>query len=363
MGSFLDKPVTDKETIKGEGNDLLWGCSAMQGWRVDMEDSHTCISSIPGSPNIGHFCVFDGHGGSLVARKACVELLPVIQDLAVYKDEETEDENYKKQRAAAKSPEAKEATKLSQALYDGLLKLDLIMRKVPVLASGEDHSGSTAITSFVTPTHIILGNTGDSRAVLCRGGKAHFGTIDHKPTDARETTRVQAAGGFIEMGRVNANLAVSRALGDYQYKDRADLPQEAQKITAAADMTVIERAPEDEFLLLCCDGIWDVMSNEEAVDFVTAQLKGGFKVDEICERLIDRCLVKGSKDNMSVLIILMLAAPKPVPGYTPDPISPEADLEADKRNMAETAEQAAISRRLSSILAKDQQKGASTAPN
>ena len=49
------------------------------------------------------------------------------QDLAVYKDEETEDENYKKQRAAAKSPEAKEATKLSQALYDGLLKLDLIM--------------------------------------------------------------------------------------------------------------------------------------------------------------------------------------------------------------------------------------------
>ena len=144
---------------------------------------------------------------------------------------------------------------------------------MPVLASGEDHSGSTAITSFVTPTHIILGNTGDSRAVLCRGGKAHFGTIDHKPTDARETTRVQAAGGFIEMGRVNANLAVSRALGDYQYKDRADLPQEAQKITAAADMTVIERAPEDEFLLLCCDGIWDVMSNEEAVDFVTAQLK------------------------------------------------------------------------------------------
>ena len=59
-------------------------------------------------------------------------------------------------------------------------------------------------------------------------------------------------------------------------------------------------------------------------------------MDEICERLIDRCLVKGSKDNMSVLIILMLAAPKPVPGYTPDPISPEADLEADKRNMAET---------------------------
>lgn len=50
MGSFLDKPVTDKETIKGEGNDLLWGCSAMQGWRVDMEVSlsrgQNCVTAV-----------------------------------------------------------------------------------------------------------------------------------------------------------------------------------------------------------------------------------------------------------------------------------------------------------------------------
>ena len=70
----------------------------------------------------------------------------------------------------------------------GLIVLFLSRRKVPELASGEDHSGSTAITSFVTPTHIILGNTGDSRAVLCREGKVHFGTVDHKPTDVRQTS-------------------------------------------------------------------------------------------------------------------------------------------------------------------------------
>jgi len=337
MGSFLDKPVTEKETINGEGNDMIWGCSAMQGWRVDMEDSHTCISSIPDHAEIGHFCVFDGHGGSLVARKACVELLPAIRALDVYKNGDKGAEN------------------LSKALYDGLLDLDIEMRKVPELASGEDHSGSTAITSFVTPTHIILGNTGDSRAVLCREGKVHFGTVDHKPTDTRETNRVQAAGGFIEMGRVCGNLAVSRALGDYQYKDRPDLPQEEQKITAAADMTVIKRAATDEFLLLCCDGIWDVMSNEQAVEFVTEQLKGGFKVEEICERLIDHCLVKGSKDNMSVLILLMPAAPKAVPGYTLESIGPDAH---DQSRLAEEQrEQAAITRRLSSLLTQKQGGG------
>lgn len=117
------------------------------------------------------------------------------------------------------------------------------------------------------------------------------------------------------MGRVCGNLAVSRALGDFQYKDRTDLPAEAQKITAAPDMTVITRAHEDEFLILCCDGIWDVMTNEQVRDFVIDHLKGGFKAPEICERLMDECLYKNSKDNMSVLLVLFTNAPKAVPGH------------------------------------------------
>lgn len=75
------------------------------------------------------------------------------------------------------------------------------------------------------------------------------------------------------MGRVCGNLAVSRSLADFQYKDRADLPADKQKVTAASDMTTIARDASDEFLLLCCDGIWDVMSNEDAVEFVSTHLK------------------------------------------------------------------------------------------
>jgi len=306
MGSFLDKPVTEKETVKGSGNDLIWACSAMQGWRVDMEDSHTCETDVSDMKGTGFYCVFDGHGGDMVANISCKDLLPMIQSLDLYKNGDKDAENLKK------------------SLYDGLLAHDRKMRLVPVLASGEDHSGCTAITSFVTPTDIIIGNTGDSRAVLCRGGKVHFGTTDHKPTDDIETKRVQRAGGFIENQRVCGNLAVSRALGDYQYKDRPDLPDEDQKITAAPDMTVIKRDEEDEYLLLCCDGIWDVVSNAEACDYVTSCLKGGLSPEQISEQFIDYCLELNSKDNMSVLIILFPNAPKKVEGHrAPEPPFPD----------------------------------------
>jgi serine/threonine protein phosphatase PrpC len=82
------------------------------------------------------------------------------------------------------------------------------------------------------------------------------------------------AGGYVLMGRVCGNLAVSRALGDYDYKDRPDLPQDMQKVGAGADVTIIDRVPLDDYLVLACDGIWDVISNEQAVEFITRYVVG-----------------------------------------------------------------------------------------
>lgn len=307
MGSFLDKPITEKETIEGSAHGLHWGCSAMQGWRIEMEDSHICETNVPGRPGSSFFCVFDGHGGSMVAKEASARLLGKVSKTDKF-------------RHGNKSAET-----LSSALYDGLIALDAELREIPQLKSGEDHSGATAITSFITPTHIVIGNAGDSRAVLCRNGGVHFGTQDHKPTSAEERSRVEKAGGFIEMGRVCGNLAVSRALGDFQYKDKPDLPPEAQKITCAADMTVMERSKEDNFLILCCDGIFDVMTNEQVFEFVENHLKGGFKPPEICERLCDHCLYKNSKDNMSVLLVLFPQHTKPEPGFVVPPLAPSEE--------------------------------------
>ena len=72
MGTILDKPVTEKEdTASGTCNGLAYGVSGMQGWRVDMEDSHACIEEVAEDlKDHSLFAVFDGHGGSFAAKFA-----------------------------------------------------------------------------------------------------------------------------------------------------------------------------------------------------------------------------------------------------------------------------------------------------
>lgn len=86
------------------------------------------------------------------------------------------------------------------------------------------------------------------------GGEAKPLSFDHKPTNQGETSRIVAAGGFVEFGRVNGNLALSRALGDFDFKQNSNLDPEQQIVTADPDITVHEATPEDEFVVLACDG-------------------------------------------------------------------------------------------------------------
>lgn len=95
---------------------------------------------------------------------------------------------------------------------------------------GED-SGTTACVCLVGKDKIVVANAGDSRAVLCRAGKAVDLSVDHKPEDEVEKNRIHAAGGAIEEGRVNGGLNLSRALGDHAYKKNNALPLKDQMIT------------------------------------------------------------------------------------------------------------------------------------
>ena len=104
--------------------------------------------------------------------------------------------------------------------------------------------------------------------MLSRGGRAVFGTHDHKPVNPGEKERIQNAGGSVMIQRVNGSLAVSRALGDFEYKNVAGRGPCEQLVSPEPEVTVQERAEEDEFVALACDGVWDVMTNEELCDFV-----------------------------------------------------------------------------------------------
>ena len=155
-----------------------------------------------------------------------------------------------------------------------------------------------------------MANAGDSRAVLCRaGGVARDLSMDHKPTLESEKARIIAAGGFVAEGRVKGSLALSRAIGDMEFKQANHLPPEAQMVTALPDVVVERLVPGDEFLILACDGIWDVMTSQQAVDFVRQRLGAGTAPSAVCEALCDACCARDTRgsglgcDNMSVVLV------------------------------------------------------------
>lgn len=82
----------------------------------------------------------------------------------------------------------------------------------------QDESGCTATVALVTPTEIFCCNAGDSRTVFSKGKMAIDLSVDHKPNLPDEQRRIYNANGFVEDQRVNGMLALSRALGDFEYK-------------------------------------------------------------------------------------------------------------------------------------------------
>jgi protein phosphatase 2C family protein 2/3 len=103
-------------------------------------------------------------------------------------------------------------------------------------------------------------------------GRVQNLSYDHKPNNELEAKRIVAAGGWVEFNRVNGNLALSRALGDFVFKKNDAKRAEEQIVTAYPDVDVKELTSDHEFILLACDGIWDVLSNEEVLDFVRSRI-------------------------------------------------------------------------------------------
>lgn len=163
---------------------------------------------------------------------------------------------------------------------------------------GKD-SGCTAVVCLLQGRDLYVANAGDSRCVISRSGQAIEMSIDHKPEDDEEASRIIKAGGRVTLdGRVNGGLNLSRALGDHAYKTNVTLPAEEQMISALPDIKKLIITPEDEFMVLACDGIWNYMSSEEVVEFVRCRLKDNKKLSTICEE------VKISTDNTNILITM-----------------------------------------------------------
>lgn len=170
----------------------------------------------------------------------------------------------------------------------------------------DDDSGTTAVVVMITPHWIVCANAGDSRSVASKqSGKAVPLSYDHKPDDSDELRRIQAAGGHVSGGRVEGDLAVSRGLGDFRFKISATvlnanipLTQDHegselvkpgdQKVSPIPDIIVQNRnAVNDEFVVVACDGIWDVQTNYECVKMIgdifrEGETDLGLLCEEVC---------------------------------------------------------------------------------
>jgi protein phosphatase 1G len=186
--------------------------------------------------------------------------------------------------------------------------------RVCELADHPVSAGCTAVAVLQVGTTLFTANCGDSRAVVGRGNTPVPLSFDHKPASDTERNRIVNAGGFITEAqghfRINGNLNLSRSLGDLKYKQNPNCSPAEQMITAYPDITVHQIDPADDFMIIGCDGIWDVLSNEEAVHFVGERLNRGLAPGQICEQIFERCIATNPRetrgiggDNMTCIIV------------------------------------------------------------
>mmetsp|Transcript_34856 Transcript_34856/g.81442 ORF Transcript_34856/g.81442 Transcript_34856/m.81442 type:complete len:382 (+) Transcript_34856:92-1237(+) len=371
MGGLLDKPVTEKTIETGDSSRMQWVAIAMQGWRPEMEDEHIAIADLGDElAGVGLYCVFDGHGGRAVSafvkqhfakefvrltsevgrtkfgknkakKRQCGVLIEASEYEAILKNTFHEMdviirdpanaqtlsrlvgkvpggaiEDLKKQLNAVQAKQQKGGLSAEDqvTMKEAVTKL----HKYEQADKGEDfvadNVGCTSVCVMVRQKDIVCANAGDSRAVLCRNGKAEPLSFDHKPEDETEKTRIEKAGGYLDTknggARVNGNLNLSRSLGDLEYKKNTELGPEEQIICSTPDVIVKELLPEDEFIVLACDGVWDVVSNQEACDFVRPKLLEKQDLSSIATALLDHCLSSDPRqtdglgtDNMTAVIV------------------------------------------------------------
>ncbi|EPY28180.1 protein phosphatase [Strigomonas culicis] len=310
---FLDAPKEDFSHESDNSNPHFKATvGAMQGWRNSMEDNHFIhVHLAAGDATEGLFGVFDGHSGKQSAD-LCSKQLPAL--------------------CAAKRSGAGAAIDFEAAYLamDAALQRDV-----------KDGSGCTAVVVHVSAGAVRCASVGDSRAVLCqelvdaaaagaaapgvdevtvagRTFRVHALAHDHKPEVEAERARIVAAGGFVEDNRVNGQLAMSRALGDFSYKTNQERGVDAQLVIPVPTVLEVPRGAAgvaDRFVVLACDGIFDVLRNEELVRLVLEKkLEAQLDNVQCCEAVCRHCLAPPDgasgqpsraegTDNMTVMIV------------------------------------------------------------
>lgn len=231
-----------------------------------MEDRSLVIHDVTGLSNTHLFAVFDGHGGQVCSEFAVSHFPGSLYRAWVNQDA---------------TPESV----LAHAFQD----LDhAFLKEMPA----DEESGCTALAALVVDFKLYIANAGDCRCVLSKkNGTVVNLSRDHLAIDPQERARVEARGGVVSAtGRVQGCLMVSRALGDRSMK---------RYISATPEISTADLCADDDFLILASDGLWDVVSSEEAASLIRSTVR---VPDLAAKRLALKAIELGSDDNISVIV-------------------------------------------------------------
>ena len=277
--------------IQRSGTDILdhtpsskdgpaFACSSVCGRRPQQEDAHVAARPLlsKDDEHLHMFGVFDGHGGQSCSKFVEEHLPPAICKAvdAIWDD--------------------KDESSTQNALRSAFREVDSAF--LASVGDSDEEVGSTAVVVILEGQRLHCAWAGDSRAILCRAdGVVDQLSQDHKPNRPDEKERIQSAGGCVYYNRVNGVLGVSRAFGDKVLK---------QWVPADPELVTLPLSPGDDFLVLACDGLWDVADNETVAELVRKHTAAAGLRKAACA-LTTYAIRRGSSDNVTCMIVQLEA--------------------------------------------------------
>lgn len=263
-----------------------YGVASDQGIRRTMEDEHVALVE----NDVAFFGVYDGHGGRQCAEYVRDHLHHTI----------------------LQHPDVRVAP--SRAITDAFAHIE--RNFLSLNDDAHSSAGCVCAAALIQGDLLTVGNVGDCEVVLARAGAPMLLTVKHNPScNAAEATRVTQAGGCIFNRRVGhpylnprlCSLAVSRAVGDAGFKLPTYTLGKPSGIIADADTCEVQLTSNDTFLLIACDGLWDMMTYAEAVQLCEQYMESGFDANTIADKLVCEALHRGTRDNITVIFVLLRA--------------------------------------------------------
>ncbi|TXG63240.1 hypothetical protein EZV62_010234 [Acer yangbiense] len=258
----------------------------MEDEHIRIDDLSTHLGSLFKFPKPSAFYgVFDGHGGPEAAAYIRKNFMRFLFEEVNFPQSCEDDGVF--------------SEGVENSLRKAYLLADLALADDCTISTS---SGTTALTALIFGRLLMVANAGDCRAVLCRKGEAIELSQDHRPIYPSEKRRVEELGGYVDGVYLNGVLSVSRALGDWDMK----LPKGSPSpLIAEPEFQQVVLTEDDEFLIIGCDGIWDVMSSQHAVNLVHRGLRRHDDPDQCARDLVMEALRRNTFDNLTLIVVCL----------------------------------------------------------